>query len=76
MWPNSCRTTQANKSTMKTMLSRAAEGPPRAQALNPIQAKNRMKVMWILTSVPPKRPIDIDQGILPPPFDGILAGST
>ena len=44
IWPNSCSTTQANSSTMKTMLSRAAAGPCWLQALKPIQASKSRKV--------------------------------
>ena len=39
--------------------------PPRAQALKAIQARNRRKVIWILTAVPPKRPTVMDQGMAP-----------
>ena len=51
---------------MKTVLSSAAAGPPLDQALKAIQARNRMKVIWILTAVPPKLPMVIDQRIVPP----------
>src|SRR6516162_8871615 len=67
MWPNSCSTTQAKMRTMKIVLSSAAPAPPRPQALNAIQASSRRKVIWILTSVPPKRPTVMDQSIVPPP---------
>jgi hypothetical protein len=53
---------------MNNVLSSAAGGPPLDQALKAIQARNRMKVMWILTAVPPKLPMVIDQRIVPPPF--------
>src|SRR5260370_18094251 len=54
--------------TMNSVLSSAAAAPARAQALKAIQARNSRKVIWILTSVPPKRPMVIDQGMVPPPF--------
>src|SRR5208282_2872100 len=63
MWPNSCSTTQRKMRTMKSVLSSAALKPPRPQALKAIQARNRRKVIWILTAVPPKRPTVMDQGI-------------
>ncbi len=48
---------------MKSVLSSAAREPPRAQALKAIQARNRRKVIWTLTAVPPKRPTVRDQGM-------------
>src|SRR5271166_940219 len=65
MWPNSCSTTQRKMRTMKRVLSSAALGPPCAQALAAIQTRNRRKVIWILTAVPPKRPTVMDQGMSP-----------
>ncbi len=53
---------------MNSVLSSAAVGPPLLQALKAIQARNRMKLIWILTSVPPKLPMVIDQRIVPSPF--------
>ena len=55
---------------MNATLSSAARAPPRAQALAAIQARNRKKVIWILTAVPPKRPTVIDQSMVPPPVRG------
>ncbi len=50
--------------TMNSVASSAELQPLRAKALKAIQARNRRKVMWILTAVPPKRPTVMDQGIL------------
>ncbi len=63
IWPNSCSTTQAKMSTMKTTLSRAAATPCWRQALKPIHASRSRKVTWIFTAVSPKRPMVSDQRI-------------
>src|SRR5208282_2872105 len=70
MWPNSCSTTQRKMRTMKSVLSSAALKPPRPQALKAIQARNRRKVIWILTAVPPKRPTAMPWSIMVGRFGG------
>src|SRR5262245_24690761 len=63
MWPNSCATTQANKSTRKARLCQAASDPPATQLAAKIQPRNNRKVMWTRTAVPAIVPILRDQDI-------------
>src|SRR5712671_5274292 len=63
MWPNSCASTQANKSTMKARADHAACGPPENQLAMKIQPRNSRNVTWIRTAVPAILPILIDQDI-------------
>ena len=66
MWPNSCATTQANNSSMKSRPCQAASGPPAAQLATKIQPRNSRKVMCTRTAVPAMVPILSDQDMEPP----------
>src|SRR5215471_8218907 len=63
MWPNSCATTQANRSTRKARLCQAVSGPPATQLAAKIQPRNNRKVTWTRTAVPAILPILSDQAI-------------
>jgi hypothetical protein len=63
MCPNSCATTQANRSTMKASPCHAVAAPPATQLAAKIQPRNNRKVTWTRTAVPAIVPILSDQDI-------------
>src|SRR3954453_24229250 len=63
MWPNSCATTQANKSTMNRTPSSAAACPPTRQCVPAIQTRKSRKVTWMRTTVPAITAMGMDQSM-------------